>query len=299
MKSYLGIDIGGSAVKFGWGNSHDGLQYFSSVPIKKKSLSEFKLLIEKVLQEVETRVGFGKINGIGIGSPGTIDVKSGKVVGVNPNLPFWVDHDPRELIPANLELPILVDNDANLMALAEAHYQKAKTALGITVGSGIGSGIIIDGKIYHGASGYAGELGHVIVVDSGVKCNCGRLGCLEAYASVDGLRNRLVDESPHYTDMQLSQILAIKAVDGLVAGHIAFGQKMLCGAIANAIVALEPEAVIFGGGGMDVGLYSIVDIKREIEELLPEVNRAKVQIKHAMHGNKAGVIGAIMMLEQA
>jgi len=134
MKSYLGIDIGGSAVKFGWGNSHDGLQYFSSVPIKKKSLSEFKLLIRKVLQEVETRVGFGKINGIGIGSPGTIDVKGGKVVGVNPNLPFWVDHDPRELIPANLELPILVDNDANLMALAEAHYQKAKTALGITRG---------------------------------------------------------------------------------------------------------------------------------------------------------------------
>ncbi len=299
MKSYLGIDIGGSAVKFGWGNSQSGLQYFSTVHIKNKCLSEFKTIIEKVLKEVETRIGFSNIHGIGIGSPGTIDFHSGKVVGVNPNLPFWINHDPCELIPATLGLPVLCDNDANLMALAEANSHKAKHALGITVGSGIGSGIVIDGKIYRGANGFAGELGHVIVVDSGAKCNCGRLGCMEAYASVDGLRNRLSEESPHYNDMQLSQILAIKSADQLVAGHINFGQKMLCGAVAGTVIALDPELVVLGGGGMDVGLYSIADIKKDIYELLPEVNRSKVQIKQATHGNKAGVIGAIILLEQA
>jgi predicted NBD/HSP70 family sugar kinase len=122
---------------------------------------------------------------------------------------------------------------------------------------------------------------------------------MEAYASVDGLRNRLSEESPHYIDMQLSQILAIKSADELVAGHIAFGQKMLCYAVAGAAIALDPELIVLGGGGMDVGLYSIADIKKDIYELLPEVNRSRVQIIQASHGNKAGVIGAILLMVHA
>lgn len=299
MKAYLGIDIGGSAFKYGWGNSVDGLMYFGSIPVKEKSLKEFKAITEAVLQETSHRFGMENIVGIGIGTPGTIDRKAGKIVGVNPNLPFWVNHNPLELIPASVKIPVMYDNDANLMALAEATYQKKSIALGITVGSGIGCGIVIDGRIYHGTNGFAGELGHVIVVDNGAQCNCGMLGCMEAYASVDGIGNRLAEESPHYEGMTLTQLLSIKKVDELVAGHINRGLKMFCQSISNAIVWLDPEAVILGGGAMDVGLYSLLEIKKEIEHQLPAANRYKTEILQAVHGNKAGVIGAIKLIEQS
>jgi predicted NBD/HSP70 family sugar kinase len=294
MHTYLGIDIGGSGFKFGWGNLQSGLQHFSSLPLKEKSLAGFYAVAEAVLRETDAKFGLHNLSGIGIGTPGTLDSTTGLITGVNPNLPFWVGRSPLELLPEDNPIPVLYDNDANLMALAEANSNSLKTVLGITVGSGIGSGIVVNGKVYHGAHGFAGELGHVCMVEDGLLCNCGRNGCLEAYCSVDGIRNRLVSQSPRFSDITLSQMLSLKTSDSLVRDYITEGMQMLAKSVAGAITCFDPEAVIFGGGAMDLGLYSIAELAVEIMKRLPLANRDRTAIKAAVHGNKAGVIGAIM-----
>jgi len=294
MQTYLGIDIGGSGFKFGWGNLQSGLQYFGSLPLKEKSLAGFHAVAEAVLKETDAKIGLHKLSGIGIGTPGTIDTTTGLITGVNPNLPFWVGRSPLELLPDHNPIPVLYDNDANLMALAEAKSNSLNTVLGITVGSGIGSGIVVSGKVYHGAHGYAGELGHVCMVEDGLLCNCGRNGCLEAYCSVDGIRNRLENQSPRFSDITLSQMLSLKSSDSLVREYIVEGLQMLARSVAGAITCFDPEAVVFGGGAMDLGLYSITELASEIKKRLPLANRDTTAVKAALHGNKAGVIGAIM-----
>lgn len=299
MNTYLGIDIGGSSFKFGWGNSQDGLQYFGTLPIVKKNLITFKNTAINVLHETQSRYGLHKISAIGVGTPGTIDWATGKITGVNPNLPFWVKHSPKELLPAAYGLPVYYDNDANLMALAEAIAGKQQDILGLTVGSGIGGGIVVNGRIFRGKHGFAGELGHICMVEGGAVCNCGRYGCLEAYASVDGLRNRLAKVSPLYEKMELSMLLSIRMIDPMVDSYLNEGTKLFSRAIANAITLIDPESVIIGGGAMEIDMYSIPELRREIEACLPQANIGRVEIKKAVYGNKAGVMGAIILAEQS
>jgi glucokinase len=299
MNTYLGIDIGGSSFKYGWGNSATGLLHFGTMPLAKKELATFMDTAVNILHETQSHFGLDKISAVGIGTAGTIDSSTGKIAGVNPNLPFWVRHNPAELIPAAYGLPVFCDNDANLMALAEAIVCKQSNVLGITVGSGIGSGIVVDGHVFHGAHGFAGELGHVCMVDNGNQCNCGKLGCLEAYTSVDGLRNRLAKQSPGYGNMELRQIISIREIDPLVEKYIAEGTSMLSQAIANAVTLLDPQCVILGGGAMDAGLYCIDDLRKQIESHLPAASIGRVTIKKAVYGNQAGVLGAIILAEHS
>lgn len=299
MKTYLGIDIGGSGMKYGLGSSSSKLKYYGTVPLTNKDLASFQKMVLHILAETDKRVGLKNILGIGIGSPGLIDSSSSKVVGINPNLPFWADYDPRELIPKDYGIPVFCDNDANMMALAEARVLNLQNVMGITVGSGIGSGLIIRGKIYHGAHGFAGELGHACVVADGLACNCGKIGCVEAYSSVDGIRRRLNKENPRYSLMDLPQLLAARNSDPVIGVFISDGLQKLCMAIAGAVQCLDPEAVVIGGGGMDVGVYQLGELETGIKSLLQKVQADKMAVLQARHGNQAGVMGAIMLAEQS
>jgi len=208
-----------------------------------------------------------------------------------------VNHHPRELLPENCNIPFAFDNDANLMALAESYTQKKDYVAGVTIGSGIGCGIIIEGRIYHGAYGFAGELGHICVVDKGLRCNCGKNGCLEAYASGEGLRRRLALKNPCYAEMDLPAILAIKETDTLVGDYIKQGQLMLTAALSGLATCLDPEIIIIGGGAMDLGLYCIWELKEEIIKKLPAAHSTHLKVTKAINGNKAGVLGAIKLIE--
>ncbi|MDD2230212.1 MAG: ROK family protein [Candidatus Cloacimonetes bacterium] len=295
MSTFLGIDIGGSSIKFGWGNG-SSLQYFSSIPIKNKELESFKQVAAAVLKTVEQTIGLRSISAIGIGSPGTIDIHTGKLTGINPNLSFWTNINPAELIPNSLSIPIFYDNDANLMALAEAKHYDSSYALGITIGSGIGSGIIIGGKVYHGSHGYAGELGHVCMVPDGIKCNCGRKGCLEAYASVDGMRRSLASADENLETMELADLLTLH--NSTVHQYLSEGKAMLETAIVNVVTMLDIDTIILGGGAMDAKMYNLESMRQEIGLLLPVANKGKVRIEQAYYGNRAGVVGAIQLAKQ-
>jgi len=297
MKQYLGIDIGASSFKYGIGNSKHGLQHFASIRITEKSLEEFHRIIAQILAETTA----WDIAGIGIGSPGTIRSSDGKLVGNNPNLPGFIDLSPRALIPESLNFPVFVDNDGNLMALGETTMLEpsdSSVCMGITIGSGIGCGIVQNGEIFHGAHGFAAEAGHCIIVPDGELCSCGQKGCFEAYSSVDGIRRRLYrQDSPHY-DLFLPDLIARRREVAEIDQVISEGEDILIRALANLITVLDPQAVILGGGAMDLGLYNIHRVQNQVSQYLPQAHRTKVNCVLARYGNKAGVMGAICMCER-
>ena len=298
-KYLLGLDIGGSSIKFGYGCCPKSLQYFDKVELQHKSLSCMQDACSQILSIVDSQVGLSAIRAIGIGTCGTIDSRSGLIVGVNPNLKFWVNLPPSAILPPELNLPVAWDNDANLMCLAEATLSCPQgRVLGITVGSGIGCGYVQGGEVYHGAHGYAMELGHVTAVYQGLPCNCGRRGCVEAYASLEGIKRRIVSEAGLEDGLDLPAILRNRHADPRLERLIREGEEHLSLSVANLIVTLDPDLVVFGGGLMDAGLYDIADLRRRIRELLPELNSAQVKVEQAKEGNKAGVLGAMILAGQ-
>lgn len=248
-------------------------------------------------------MGLDRIGAVGIGTPGTIDLQSSKLVGVNPNLPFWTNLDPRDLIPPDLNIPVFCDNDANVMCLAEAWLRGPdKKVAGITVGSGIGCGFVIDGKIYRGAHGYAMELGHTTSFADGEPCFCGRNGCLEAYTSVEGLKRRMQNipgaEDKLFAGSGLRELLDFSQ-DRIEARRIIQeGLKTLARGISDLVVILDPDVVVLGGGAMDGGLYSFEELVQTAKSFMPLQNAERTSVEKALEGNRAGVLGAVILASQ-
>ncbi len=293
---YLGFDIGGSSVKWGYGNCQQGVLRFESTAITSKDLPCLMSVFSQILFRVDSDIGLSSIRGIGIGTPGTIDRLSGKIHGTNPNLPFWTDLCPAMLIPSETAIPVVYDNDANLMALGEATLREGiGDLIGITVGSGIGSGFAWGGRLFHGAHGYGMEFGHVTVVRDGEVCNCGRPGCLEAYASVDGIKRRAsrLKEYPEAGSWDLRDLLKLAQQDERLRELIQEGEHYLALALTDLTVLLDPQLIVLGGGGIDGKLYSPQKIEDLIRARLPRVNQPFIRVETAKAGNQAGVLGAI------
>ncbi len=302
-KLRLGLDIGGSSVKYGWGTCQAGLQYFNKLDHEQKSLSHLTDTVRQILDICAREIGWDRIASIGIGTPGTLDRCSGKIVGVNPNLPFWVNLNPCDLITSELKIPVSCDNDANLMCLAEAWMRGSHGSVaGITVGSGIGCGLVVEGRVYHGAHGFAFELGHVTSIPGGALCSCGRKGCLEAYAAVEGLRKRIMElpeaENIIIESSGLTDIISFSRTNSAAASFIREGMEVLARGISDLIVLLDPDTVVIGGGAMDGGLYPWAELKAAIYSFLPPLNAEHTTLEQALEGNRAGVLGAIILASQ-
>ncbi len=300
-KIFLGLDIGASSVKYGYGYCKQDLLHFSKIPLPGRSLSGLRSVVAEILRNVNDRLGLDKVAAIGVGTPGMVDAITGKICGVNPNLPFWVDRDPRELFPEGFSIPVFYDNDANLMTLGEAWLRpEMNSVLGITLGSGIGGGLVQNMRIYHGSHGYALEIGHLMVVHQGCICACGRLGCLEAYSGVEGLRKRIasVTGDPGILECALTDILALSGTNPVIAKIIQEGRQHLARALANTIVLLDLDCVVLGGGALEAGLYDADIMKEMIKAQLPLLHASKTSVEAALTGNKAGVLGAIVLASQ-
>lgn len=297
---FLGFDIGGSSVKWGYGNCQQGVLRFESLSITSKDLDCLKSVFLNIFTEVDNSLGLDQIAGIGIGTPGTIERSSGMIRGTNPNLSFWTDISPSVLIPTGVNIPLVYDNDANLMCLGESTLWEGITHMvGITVGSGIGCGYVHEGRPFGGAHGFAMELGHVTVVPHGVICNCGRGGCLEAYSSVDGIKRRAaaLKDYPEAGSWDLRDLLKHARTDKRLSDFIHEGETMLARALSDLTVLIDPQLIVLGGGGMDGKLYDINSINALMQEALPIVNRGRTRLELAKAGNRAGVLGAVSLAE--
>jgi glucokinase len=236
-------------------------------------------LAKRTIQQTRREHPGSDFLGVGVGAPGPLDTKSG-VVLLTPNL-GWVNLPLRQIIHERLGLPAALDNDANCAALGEWWMGAARgtrTAIGITIGTGIGGGLIIDGKLFHGASDCAGEIGHTTIDTEGRRCKCGNYGCLEAYASGPNIALRAIEEIEagaesrlaRYVDGDLKRITAQTVYqaahdgDQLALQVVNDTAKFLGAGIANLVNVFNPEAVVVCGGVTLAGDHLFVPLRREV-----------------------------------
>ena len=311
-KYYVGIDLGGTFIKGGIVDDLGNIIYQDKVPTE----SEFgagrvalnianltKMLLEK------TGLGADDVEGIGMGVPGMIDSKAGNVIYSN-NLQ-WKDFRIGETVGKLTGLRVKIANDANVAALGEAKFGAAKgydDVVMFTLGTGVGGGIVVDGKLVEGNKSAGAELGHMVIVKDGEQCTCGRKGCLEAYASATALIRDTKRAMEAHKDSKMWEIGSLDEVTGktafdymnsdpyakaVVDGYI---DGLACG-ITNVANIFRPQAVLLGGGVCAQGdnlvkpLQKIVDTDIFAGDLGPQV-----PILIAKLGNSAGLLGGAALL---
>lgn len=309
---YMGVDLGGTNIKVGVVNDAMDIVSSASVPTDPEKGGDY--IVSSIIQAVRdatSRAGLtlDDIQSIGVGSPGHIDEVKG-VIRFSGNL-NWRNFPIVSKLAAGLEdKPVYLGNDANVAALGEYLAGSAKDASSaaiITLGTGVGAGIIIDGKMVSGCDSGASEMGHMVIRKGGRHCTCGRDGCWEAYSSATGLINmtrEAMDRDPETAMWEIvrrenkvsgrTAFLAAKAGDKtgqeVVDEYISY---LACG-IGNLINILQPEIVSLGGGVSKEGENLLVPLRKEVEK---EVFGGHVvtEIRQCTLGNDAGIIGAAML----
>jgi glucokinase len=252
------------------------------------------------------------VNGLGIGAPGPIDTARGVVV-LLPNIPGWENFPLQQLLTDRLHLPVEIANDANMAALGENHFgaaRGAKNMLYFTISTGIGSGIICDGRILLGEHGLAAELGHLTVMPDGPLCGCGKRGHLEAVASGPSLarraRERLSEGGASllidWTQGEISKVTA-----DLVSKAAAEADPTACAimketgwyigsAIANMLVVFNPSIIVIGGGVSNAGELLLAPIRESINALAMNASYTRdLQVVRSMLGDDSGLYGAFAL----
>jgi glucokinase len=305
----LGIDIGGTNLVAGT-VAEDGSEVLGVVsePTRVHEGADAILARLATLARASLAQAGGRaVLGMGIGSPGPLDTKTG-VVLLTPNL-GWHDLPVRDRLSAALDLPATLDNDANCAVFGEwwrGAARGARHVVGLTIGTGIGGGIVIDGAIYHGASDIAGEIGHMSIDSTGRRCKCGNYGCLEAYASgpaiaaraVEGLEAGAVSRLPEYVGGDLSlltaQLVYEAAHDGDDYAHeiVRDTAKFLGAGVANIVNIFNPDVVVICGGVTLAGDRLFVPLRAEVQRRAFKPAVAVCRIVPGALPGTAGVVGA-------
>ena len=314
MAKRIGIDVGGTNVKIALVD--DGkIIYSNSVPTYAQmgyeyTVNNIKQAIKDLMKETETTAA--DIKGIGFDFPGQVDYKTG-VVKLAPNIPGWVNVPIAQMIEEAFHIPTKIDNDVRCAALGEMNFGAGKGCQNfvcITVGTGIGSGLVVNGQLVRGAANAAGEIGHIkLQMKDGPICGCGDTGCLEAFASGPSIVAMAQDylksgKSTKFREMagdgEITPYIVAKAAEAgdPVAKRIftIIGEYVGMG-LVSVINLLNPEKVIIGGGVAEAGDLLLEPIRKTINERAMVVARESVEIVPAELGNSAGVIGASMLVE--
>ena len=307
-KYYIGIDLGGTFIKGGIVDDEGNIITRDKVPTEsEKGASGVVANIVKLSRMLLDKVNMttDDVVGIGMGVPGMIDSENGLVVYSN-NL-AWEDFSISREVEASLGLPVKIANDANVAALGEARFgcgKDYKTSVMLTLGTGVGGGIVIDGKLYEGNRSAGAELGHAVIIAGGEQCTCGRRGCLEAYASATALIRDTKRAMEAHPESKMWEIGSLDAVNGktpfdyrdtdAVAREVVDTYIERLGAgIANLANELRPEIMILGGGVCSEGaaltdpLQAILD-----REIFAGTRGPAVKIVTATLENDAGLLGA-------
>ena len=313
MRFVLGVDIGGTNLVVG-SVAEDGSTVLAaaSEPTHAEAgatdvVDRLVELAERAIVATRREAPGAEILGVGVGAPGPLDTKRG-IVLLTPNL-GWVNMPLREIIHDRLGLPAALDNDANCAVLGEwwvGAARGARHAIGITIGTGIGGGLVLDGRLYHGASDVAGEIGHTTIDTEGRRCKCGNYGCLEAYASGPNIAIRAIEEIeagavsrlPSYVGGDLKQItaqtvyLAAQEGDELALEVVNDTAKFLGVGIGNLLNVFNPEVVVVCGGVTLAGDHLFVPLRREVSRRAFKPAVAACRIVPGELVGTAGVYGA-------
>jgi glucokinase len=299
---FAGIDLGGTFIKFGLVNMSARVIFKSSVPTPKGRnaiLSEFARVTKLMRQMAQDR-GL-RLQAVGVGSPGIVDATTGKIIGRSPNIPGWQGAEVSKALAKATGLKVVVDNDANVMALAEHRFGSGKgfsSGLYITVGTGIGSGVILNDQIWRGAHFAGAEIGHTIIEKDGKPCKCGKRGCVEALAATFAFIEYYGRKIPEQEGVKF---IFDRARQGDVRAKqaIATAADYLACGIGSALELLNPEVIVIGGGIAAGGAVYFRAIRQGLKKYASASCRQKVIVKTAQLGNDAGLIGAAMLTNDA
>jgi glucokinase-like ROK family protein len=293
----VGVDIGGTSVKAGWVDRNGNVDRVSSVPTQAAQGRDViavatATVIETVLADGR-RAGWEPA-GLGIASAGAIDVRNGTVFAATENLPGWAGFDLRSFAQDRFHLPVYVANDAHAAVLAELHFgmgRELSDFVAVTLGTGIGGGIVSGGKLITGQHGFAGTLGHQVIRMDGVPCNCGRRGCLEAYFSTAALIREYQTITGSVTPaLEISQL----AIAGDRAALQAYSvlARYLAEGIANLFNILDPQAVILSGGLIEGQNTFVTEVETAVRSFLHFGSKRQPKVLHSAAGKYAGLQGA-------
>jgi len=310
---YIGIDLGGTNIAVGVVDENGKIIAKDSVPTKKEReypeiVKDMAMLSLKVVKDAG--LDLKDIKSIGIGSPGTPDEKNGVLVYAN-NLRFF-NVPLRSEMQKYIDKPVYIGNDANVAALAESIAGAAKGvqhSVTVTLGTGVGGGVVINGKVYSGFNFAAAELGHMTIVMDGEQCTCGNKGCWEAYASASALiRQTQLAAKAHpeslvykLVDGDLTKIDAKTAFDaarqGDKIGEELVNQyiKYIAVGLGNIVNIFMPEVIVIGGGVCKEGEYLLAPLRKMVREMAYTGDIPLPEIKVAQMGNDAGIVGAAML----
>lgn len=313
---YIGIDLGGTNIAVGIVDENNKIVVKGSVPTKMPRsadaiMDDMADLAKSLLKDAS--ISMDDVKWVGIGTPGTVNCETGIIEYAN-NLNF--DNVPMvEMMEKRLGKKVYIENDANAAAYGEYKAGAAKgvrSTVVITLGTGIGSGIILEGKILHGFGYAGGELGHTVIVCGGRECTCGRRGCWEAYSSATGLANLTKESMKEHKDSvmwkitggNLDNVNGKTAFDAMRAGDKA-GKEVVdkfitylgCG-LVNVINIFQPELLCIGGGICKEGDNLIKPLEKIIaDECYNHHSTKQTKLCVAKLGNDAGIIGAALIGE--
>ena len=312
---YIGVDLGGTNIAVGIVDKEGNI--LSEKSVKTLSDRPFDQIVADMaacIKELLSENGLTEndLVSIGIGCPGNLDTENGRLVYAN-NFKHGVDVPLRSLMQKYIDKPVYLGNDANVAALGETIAGAAKgvkNAVMITLGTGVGGGIIIDGKIYEGQHSAGAEMGHVCIVKDGEHCSCGRNGCWEAYASATALirqAKEAMEENPDSKLWELSKggevngkivFDAAKAGDKTAIDVVNKYIKYISVGVTNIILIFQPEKLLIGGGISAQGDYIIKPIREYVKAHDYCKTEQHTQIEAAALGNDAGIIGAAFLGKQ-
>lgn len=316
-KKLIGVDLGGTTIKFAILTAEGEIQQKWS--LRTNILDEGSHIVPDIIESINHHIDLYKMSrdqfiGIGMGTPGTVDRDNGTVIGAY-NLNWKTLQPVKEQIEAGTGLKFAIDNDANCAGLGERWKgagNDGDDVAFITLGTGVGGGLIANRQLLHGIGGAAGEVGHIIVQPNGYQCTCGNHGCLEQYASATGVVHlaqdlaeeyegtsqlkKMIDDGDEITSKIVFDLakerdyLANKVVD-----KVCYYLGLACANISNT---LNPEFVVIGGGVSAAGDFLLKRVQRNFNEFAFATVRTSTQLKLAELGNDAGIIGAASLATQ-
>ncbi len=304
----VGIDLGGTFFKV-------GLVEVESGKILKKMEQETKVhegrekVIERMAQAVNEITQGVEYLGVGIGSPGSIDHDKG-IVRFSPNFPDWIDFELGGMLSNKLGKPVYVENDANAFVLGEKWFGAGKGynhIVALTLGTGVGGGVISHGMLITGHNGIGTELGHVIIEPNGPQCGCGNYGCLEALASATAIRRMALEGQKKFPESVIfkSEKVDAKAVfdaarEGDLLGRLIVDRVVnaLAIGISNFIHIFNPEVIVIGGGVSRAGDILFKPLREKVEHLVMPSFKGTYKILQSPLVEEAGILGAASVILQ-
>lgn len=307
-KYAIGVDIGGTNIKIGIVTSTGKI--LKKITFRTEADKGPKTIIRKIISAIEelTTGSKYKINGIGIGCPGVVIPGKG-IVENPPNLPGWKKVNLKKIISKEFKKNVFVDNDANAAAIGELTFgngKNYKSFIMVTLGTGVGGGIIINKKIYHGDFGAAGEIGHISIDYKGPKCNCGSYGCIEAYAGNQYLKRRVRLQLKSHPESKIWKLInndLSKVSPRIIQQAAESGDKFaksvivelgfhLGAAFTSLCNVLDISVFIIGGGIAGFGKPLFDSIRKTISNRVMAPIRPRVRVHPAKLKNDAGIKGA-------